>query len=203
VANRFGDLTAVRWPVKGNSESGLSRRNPGQDRPCRDRVCRSIRSASKARRPLHRARTSGPVPGPEHVPDLRGRGPDRTVVRIRCGGRASQIGTLLALGLDRSLVQRVLLWEGGIVAVLGALVGAVLGLVYTRALIAGLSTIWKARLRVSRSCSVSGRLPADRGGGRPGHCPGRNGLDLTTAGETHGHQLLTGTIQDPGTKGLP
>ncbi len=57
--------------------------------------------------------------------------------------RASQMGLLLAVGYRPKQVSRMLLGEGLGVAVLGAIAGAGLGALYTRALIYGLSERWQ------------------------------------------------------------
>ncbi|MHB1310120.1 MAG: FtsX-like permease family protein, partial [Limisphaerales bacterium] len=56
--------------------------------------------------------------------------------------RASQVGTLLALGFTPRRVRWLLLGEGAFVAMLGGLLGAWGGLGYARAMLEGLSTIW-------------------------------------------------------------
>ncbi|MHC4737253.1 MAG: FtsX-like permease family protein, partial [Planctomycetota bacterium] len=50
---------------------------------------------------------------------------------------------LLAVGFPPKLVRRLLFIEGGILALLGALAGTAAGLLYTRAMIYGLATVWR------------------------------------------------------------
>ncbi|MBN1676822.1 MAG: FtsX-like permease family protein [Kiritimatiellae bacterium] len=57
--------------------------------------------------------------------------------------RAEEMGTLLALGFRTGQIRRLFLWEGGALAAIGALTGAALGTVYTRALMWGLGTYWQ------------------------------------------------------------
>jgi ABC-type antimicrobial peptide transport system permease subunit len=57
--------------------------------------------------------------------------------------RTAELGTLLAVGLSPSHVRGLMLGEGLVLAVLGAVLGAGGGVLYTRALLWGLSTIWK------------------------------------------------------------
>lgn len=142
-ANRFGDLTAVRWPIQDNSESDLSaeilsRIDPG--------------AMGLTFHPVREQGQKSATQGTDFGPLFLGLslfliGAAVVLVGLlfvfSVEARASQIGTLLALGLDRSVVRRLLLWEGGIVAVVGAVTGTVLGLAYTRALIWGLSSIWR------------------------------------------------------------
>jgi putative ABC transport system permease protein len=57
--------------------------------------------------------------------------------------RSEQVGMLLAVGFPPKLVRRLLFFEGGILALLGALAGTAAGLLYTRAMIYGLATVWR------------------------------------------------------------
>lgn len=57
--------------------------------------------------------------------------------------RSEQVGMLLAVGFPPRLVRRLLFIEGGILALLGAIAGTAVGLLYTRAMIYGLATIWR------------------------------------------------------------
>ena len=56
--------------------------------------------------------------------------------------RAGEVGTLLAVGFTGRQVRNLLLGEGAVLAVLGALLGALVGLGYTRAMVYGLSHQW-------------------------------------------------------------
>lgn len=57
--------------------------------------------------------------------------------------RAEDAGLLLALGFTQRRVRRWALAEGGLVAALGALTGAVAGSLYARLALHGLATIWR------------------------------------------------------------
>jgi putative ABC transport system permease protein len=57
--------------------------------------------------------------------------------------RSEQTGMLLALGFSPGLVKRLLLIEGAVLAAIGAMVGTATGLLYTKAMIYGLATIWQ------------------------------------------------------------
>jgi len=57
--------------------------------------------------------------------------------------RSEQVGMLLAVGFPPRLVRRLLFIEGGTLALLGALAGTKAGLLYTRAMIYGLATLWR------------------------------------------------------------
>jgi hypothetical protein len=57
--------------------------------------------------------------------------------------RSLQTGTLLALGFRPWRIRRLMLAEGGILAVGGCAVGALGGLAYTRLVLVGLATVWR------------------------------------------------------------
>ncbi|NIP22364.1 MAG: FtsX-like permease family protein [Phycisphaerae bacterium] len=57
--------------------------------------------------------------------------------------RTEQVGMLLAVGFPPKLVRRLLFVEGGILALFGAIAGTAVGLLYTKAMIYGLATLWR------------------------------------------------------------
>ncbi|HMP83597.1 MAG TPA: ABC transporter permease [Verrucomicrobiota bacterium] len=57
--------------------------------------------------------------------------------------RAPEIGTLLALGFTPKQVRNLLLREGVVLAFIGGVLGALGGLAYARAMLRGLTTIWR------------------------------------------------------------
>jgi ABC-type antimicrobial peptide transport system permease subunit len=57
--------------------------------------------------------------------------------------RAAEVGTLLALGFTAKQVRRLLLAEGAALAFLGGVLGALGGLAYARAMLWGLATAWR------------------------------------------------------------
>ncbi len=57
--------------------------------------------------------------------------------------RAAEIGTLLALGWEPRRVRRLFLLEGMALALVGGALGAVGGIFYARALLHGLTTVWR------------------------------------------------------------
>ena len=142
-SNRYGDLTAVRWPIQGNTESDLAGEIMGRVDPG---------TIGLAFQPVRQQGGKAAAEGTDFGPLFLGMSMfliGASVVLIgllfvfSVEGRSEQIGTLLALGLGQGPVWRLFLWEGGLVALIGVLVGTVLGLAYTRGLIAGLSTIWR------------------------------------------------------------
>ena len=57
--------------------------------------------------------------------------------------RTRETGTLLAVGIPARRVRRMLLLEGGLIAIAGCIVGAVGGSLFARAMLNALSTNWK------------------------------------------------------------
>ncbi len=64
--------------------------------------------------------------------------------------RSRQVGLLLAVGFRPWRVRRWMLAEGGVLAVVGAVVGATAGLGYTRVVLAGLGGVWRGAAASSR-----------------------------------------------------
>jgi ABC-type lipoprotein release transport system permease subunit len=58
--------------------------------------------------------------------------------------RAGEIGTLLALGFTPKKVRRIFLFEGAALAFVGSVIGVIGGIAYARAMLHGLTTIWKS-----------------------------------------------------------
>ena len=57
--------------------------------------------------------------------------------------RTRETGTLLALGIPAKRVRRMLLLEGGLIALAGCAIGGIAGAAYARAMLNGLATNWK------------------------------------------------------------
>lgn len=63
--------------------------------------------------------------------------------------RATEIGTLLAVGWTPRLVRRAYLIEGLALATMGGALGTIAGIYYTKAAIYGLSTVWNSAIQSS------------------------------------------------------
>ncbi|MBD3183640.1 FtsX-like permease family protein [Candidatus Poribacteria bacterium] len=57
--------------------------------------------------------------------------------------RTEESGTLLSLGFLRGQVQRLLLAEGAVISVAGTLLGLIISIFYTRIVLIALSTVWR------------------------------------------------------------
>jgi ABC-type antimicrobial peptide transport system permease subunit len=66
--------------------------------------------------------------------------------------RTSEIGTLLALGFTPRQVRRLLIAEGTGLGILGAVLGVPAGMIYSRLMLYGLSTIWRSAVGTSALC---------------------------------------------------
>jgi ABC-type antimicrobial peptide transport system permease subunit len=65
------------------------------------------------------------------------------------GQRANEIGLLLAVGFRPKHVRRLFLGEALILATIGSILGAVLGMGYTQAVLHGLGTLWRDAVGVT------------------------------------------------------
>ncbi len=63
--------------------------------------------------------------------------------------RSTEIGTLLAMGFQPKQVRNLFLREGMALALVGGILGAVGGIIYARAMLLGLQTIWRAAVGTS------------------------------------------------------
>ncbi len=63
--------------------------------------------------------------------------------------RATEIGTLLALGFRPRQVRRLLLGEGVALALAGGILGALGGIVYAKVMLRGLATVWRGAVGTS------------------------------------------------------
>jgi putative ABC transport system permease protein len=60
--------------------------------------------------------------------------------------RSGQIGFLLATGFTHKQIKRLFFLEAGVLSVFGTMAGSVLAVVYTKAMILGLKTVWRDAL---------------------------------------------------------
>lgn len=141
-ANRFGSLTAVRFPDKGEDEAKL-----------RTELLSGLHLSDIGLTPREfkkdaDAAAKGSV-------DFGGLFIGLSMFLIAAAlvfaallflftleRRASQVGLLLALGWTRPRVRRALLGEAGVIALLGSIVGLAGGMLYTQAALAGLRGAW-------------------------------------------------------------
>jgi len=142
-ANRYGNLTAVRYPsgttsVVQISESLLEKVNPAtvglSFQPVRDRGIKAGGGSTDF---------GGLFLGLSMFLIIAALILMSLIFVFGVEKRSGQTGMLLAVGFSPKLVRRLLLIEGGALAVLGAVVGSAVALLYTRTMIYGLATAWQ------------------------------------------------------------
>lgn len=196
-ANRFGELTAIRWPSAENSDvekQVLSMLNPANV----GLKFEPVRAQALA------ASTQGQDFGELFLSFSFFLIVAALMLMTLLFGfsieqRAVEMGTLLAIGLSPKQVRRLLLFEGAGLAIVGTILGLIGGVLYARAMLAGLSTIWKSA--VGTSALLVHILPQTLAIGaassifvaiatlawslrKEGKCPARELLDATSGSET-------------------
>jgi putative ABC transport system permease protein len=112
--------------------------------------------------------------------------------------RATEIGTFLSLGFTPKQVRRMLLNEGTILASLGGLLGTFAGLGYAKAMLWGLTTIW--RNAVGTSSLTFHASPATLSTGLSASIAVSTvviGLALRKQAKRPARELLAGEVQSP------
>jgi ABC-type lipoprotein release transport system permease subunit len=150
-ANRFGSLTAVRYPfdrlragpLAGNSAQAITEKLTGSVDPA---------SVGLFFQPVRRLGLEAANKATDFSQLFLGLSMFLIVAALilmalifvfGVQSRSEQIGMLRAVGFPPRLVRRLLLAEGGTLAALGAIVGTAVGLLYTKAMIYGLATGWQ------------------------------------------------------------
>jgi putative ABC transport system permease protein len=141
-ANRYGNLTAIRYPISAGLETSLTQRLLIDVKPA---------SLGLFFMPVRQQALAAST----HATDfgqlfigfsmfLIAAAVILMVLLFAFGveKRGTQTGMLLAIGLPPKLVKRLLLLEGLTLAAVGSITGALCGLLYTKAMISGLTTIW-------------------------------------------------------------
>jgi len=145
--NRFGDLTAVRYPVGARAAAAG-----------RDRLAEELRAALH---PVQFGLQFEPtreqaLASAQQSQDFGGLFIGFSFFLIAAAlllvallfqfgveRRAEETGTLLALGFSPGQVRRLLLGEGAGLALTGSVLGMLVGAFYARAMIHGLATLWR------------------------------------------------------------
>lgn len=142
--NRYGDLTAIRWPSS----------DPAGDAPV---IAESLKgsldvaSLGLSFRPVRDEAMAAASPATDFGQLFLGFSVFLIVSSSLLTGllfvlgvqqRQEQVGMLLAVGIPAGRIRRLLLAEGLAVSVIGALLGVVAGMLYTRLMLAGLSGVW-------------------------------------------------------------
>ena len=146
-ANRFGDTTAVRFPVENsqfairNSQlenSLLTALKPADFglvfQPVREQALKASREGQDF---------GGLFIGFSFFLILAACVLVSLLFQFGVEQRATEVGTLLALGFTPQQVRRLFLLEGAGLSLLGSLLGAAGGVWYARAMLHALSTVWR------------------------------------------------------------
>jgi ABC-type antimicrobial peptide transport system permease subunit len=141
--NRFGNLTAVRFPAADGPPAALegrlrSRLDPREFglyfQPVRERALAAVENATDfgglfLGLSIFLAAAAAILAG--------------LLFALGVEERTEETGTLLALGIPKRRVRLLYLAEGACVAVLAGIAGSAAGLVYTKAMLLGLATVWQ------------------------------------------------------------
>jgi putative ABC transport system permease protein len=153
-ANRFGKLTAVRWTVPAGVLAESTRAALAQSL----RVAIQPSELSLAFRPVReealRAAAQSQDFGGLFIGFsffLIGAALILMGLLFRFGieQRVTEIGTLLALGFRAKQVRKLFLLEGAALAFVGSVIGAAGGIFYARAMLHGLTTVWRSATNTS------------------------------------------------------
>jgi len=142
-ANRYGDLTAIRYQSDGISKEDLARKIlSGIDPASIGLFFQPVReSGVKA---SSEATDFGQLfLGFSFFLIIAALVLMALIFVFGVESRSEQTGLLLAVGFTPKLVKRLLLIEGGILAILGVIFGTTAGLFYTKVMIYGLATVWR------------------------------------------------------------
>ena len=140
--NRFGDLTAVRFVGAGETAASLN-----------TKILANLKPASLGLyfQPVRERALAASDQGVDFGQLFLGLSLFLVVAALVLVGllfafgveqRAEEVGTLLALGIPARRVRRMLLAEGGMLALVGGAIGAGGGLLFTWIMIYALRTVW-------------------------------------------------------------
>jgi putative ABC transport system permease protein len=157
-SNRYGDLTAVRYPLKAGLGEKLA-----------EKILSGIDPGSLGLY-FQSVRTRG-VRASEEATDFGQLFIGFSMFLIAAAlilvgllfifgveRRSTQVGILLAVGFKPEQVRRLFLMEGIVLATAGTIGGTIAGLLYTKAMIYGLTSLW--RVAVSGSTIIFYAAPA-------------------------------------------
>ncbi|MBN1974977.1 MAG: FtsX-like permease family protein [Sedimentisphaerales bacterium] len=143
-ANRYGNITGVRYPIDNLSESDIAQK-----------ILKKVEPASVGLFFMPVRELGGRAGGgtDDFGQLFLGLSMFLIIASLILTGlvfvfgvesRSEQIGMLMAVGLPQKLIKRLLMAEGAILAILGAAIGTLAAVLYTKAIIFGLATIWKS-----------------------------------------------------------
>ncbi|MGC9455353.1 MAG: FtsX-like permease family protein, partial [Phycisphaerae bacterium] len=196
--NRFGELTAVRWPGRADQADELADRlaeriDPGElglyFQPVRARALQAVRQGQDFGQlflgfSMFLIGSAVVLTGLLFVFDLQ--------------QRRAETGTLLALGLPGGKVRRLMLAEGATVAAVGAVVGAPAGIGYTAVVAWAMETFWpRAVARGELELYVAWTSPVLGAAAAVAIALAAMWLTLRRQTRTDVRELLAGAIEPP------
>ena len=149
-ANRYGDLTAVRYPTENNSQQDVARQILDTVDPA---------SAGLFFTPVRNQGQKAGGGTTDFGQLFLGLSMFLIFAALILTGllfifgvenRSEQIGLFLAVGLTHKQVRRLLLTEGGLLSIFGAALGTITALLYTKVMIYGLATLWRSAIAGSQ-----------------------------------------------------
>jgi putative ABC transport system permease protein len=148
--NRYGDLTAVRYPLESYSRddivgSILSSLEPASAGLFFQPVARQAEAAMKGSTDF-----GSLFLGLSMFVIISALILTSLVFIFGVESRSEETGLLLAVGFEPALVRRLLLIEGLFICIFGAIAGIAAGLLYTRLVVLGLSTVWSGAVGFSQ-----------------------------------------------------
>src|ERR1043166_9580901 len=147
-ANRFGKLTAIRFPLPSNADAAAQRD------ALEKKILAAINPAELGLRfePVREQALKAAEQSQDFGQLFIGFSIFLVVAALLLMAllfqfgleqRMTEVGTLLALGFTARQVRRLLLAEGAALAFIGGLVGAIGGIAYAKAMLWGLTTGWR------------------------------------------------------------
>ncbi|HKQ39034.1 MAG TPA: ABC transporter permease [Verrucomicrobiae bacterium] len=141
-ANRFGSLTAIRWPTSVSRDEIYNHLRANLDPseigmafdPARDRALAAANNAQDF---------GGLFLGFSFFLIAASLILMALLFQFGLEQRTEETGVLLALGFTPKRVRRLFLAEGAILALIAAVLGAIGGIVYARLMLLGLATLWR------------------------------------------------------------
>ncbi len=142
-ANRFGNLTAVRYPLDGSTRQEVKEAiRASLDPSTLGLFFRPVKAQALAA--VGQAVNFGHLfLGFSFFLIIAALSLTALFFAFGVEQRAEEIGTLLALGFTPSRVRRLLWMEGATLAVVGGLLGAAGGVAYTQGTLYGLTSLWQ------------------------------------------------------------
>ena len=152
--NRFGKLTAVRWIVSSNTSVEEARAEIGRQLRAKIQPAELGFTFRPVREEALRAAAQSQDFGGLFIGFsffLIGAALILMALLFQFGleQRAAEIGTLLALGFPARRVRKLFLLEGAALAFVGSVLGVAGGIFYARAMLHGLTTVWRSATNTS------------------------------------------------------